>query len=67
MHNHLVDDELAAQLTMPPECALPLQLLVINDRSVDDKLAAQLMMLPESILLRNARRIPTQWTTSWRN
>jgi hypothetical protein len=25
MDKHLVDGDLAAQLTMPPECALPLQ------------------------------------------
>jgi hypothetical protein len=40
-----VDDELAAQFLMPPECTLPLQYVAMDNRSVTDKLAAQLEML----------------------
>jgi hypothetical protein len=31
MDNHFIDDELAAQLTMPPECTLCFQLLAMRN------------------------------------
>jgi hypothetical protein len=55
MDNHFVDDELAAQLMMPPESPLCFQLVVMNNHSVDDELAARLIMPPEfNLILQNA-------------
>jgi hypothetical protein len=43
---HHFYDKFAAQLMMPPECAL-LQLVALDNPLVDDELAAQMMMPPE--------------------
>jgi hypothetical protein len=41
MCDQLVDEELAAQFLMPPECPHSLQYLAMSDRLADDELAAQ--------------------------
>jgi hypothetical protein len=50
MDGRSLDDELAAQLAMSPECTLCLQLLAMRNHLVDDELAAQLTMPTECTL-----------------
>jgi hypothetical protein len=40
MGGHLVDDELAAQPTIPAECVHPLEHVAMRDHLVDNELAA---------------------------
>jgi hypothetical protein len=55
MDSHLADDQLPAQILMPPESTLHLQLVVMDKHLLDDELAAQFMMPAESdLLLQNA-------------
>jgi hypothetical protein len=45
MDKHLLDNELTAQILMPPKSTLPLHLVAMDKHLLGDELAAQLMML----------------------